>query len=92
MPHFYTDPSRESELHALPDAWATFCEAGEMADHFGSDWLSSEPDPEEDREELTPAGFYVCACFPGGLPDSEWSGPFSTFAEAVAYWREMFAA
>jgi hypothetical protein len=33
-------------------------------------------------------GFCWCYCFPGCLPDSEWSTPFSTIDEAVADMRE----
>lgn len=87
MPHFYLDPSRESELYALPDGLATYCEAGEMADHFMLDDCHEDDTP----EDIAPAGYYVCACLPGCLPDSEWSGPFDTFEAAVSYWRDLFS-
>ena len=37
------------------------------------------------------AGFMWCLCFPGCLPDTEWSGPFPTHAEALADAREQLA-
>lgn len=36
-------------------------------------------------------GFMWAVCFPGCLPDSEWSGPFPTYAEALADAREQLA-
>jgi hypothetical protein len=36
-------------------------------------------------------GFMWCVCFPGCLPDSEWNGPFPTYAEALADAREQLA-
>ena len=35
------------------------------------------------------AGFMWSLCFPGCLPDTEWSGPFPTHAEALADAREQ---
>lgn len=36
-------------------------------------------------------GFMWAVCFPGCLPDSEWSGPFPSYAEALADAREQLA-
>lgn len=36
-------------------------------------------------------GFMWCVCLPGCLPDSEWNGPFPTYAEALADAREQLA-
>lgn len=36
-------------------------------------------------------GFMWCVCLPGCLPDSEWNGPFQTYAEALADAREQLA-
>lgn len=36
-------------------------------------------------------GFMWCVCLPGCLPDSEWSGPFPSYAEALADAREQLA-
>lgn len=85
MPHFYIDPARENDPNALPDGWATFCEAGEMADHFLDDC-----DEGDTPEDIAPAGYYVCSCFPGCLPDSGWTGPFESFDAAASYWRDLF--
>jgi hypothetical protein len=36
------------------------------------------------------AGYFACFCFPGCMPDSDWSGPFDTEEEAVSYMRRTF--
>ena len=36
------------------------------------------------------AGWYVCVCIPGCLPDSSWHGPFATEEAAVAKGRAFF--
>ena len=87
MTQFYTDPSRESEPHALPNGLVEYQPAGEMAEALGYDENHQD---DETPEEFAPAGFYVCSCFPGCMPDSEWSGPFDTEDEAIAEWRGMF--
>ncbi len=65
---FYTDPARESESHALPDA-----------EVFHSSAYNEDADPAQ-----LPEGFYWWSCFPGCLPDGEPSGPFETEEEALA--------
>lgn len=46
------------------------------------DGLSDGGEPYED-DELTAAGWYWWACFPGCLPDSDASGPFASSRQAL---------
>ena len=66
---FYTDPAREHELHALPNAETFYLSANKIAN-----------DPEswcvEPGGDLFEPGWYWWAIFPGCIPDSEPSGPF----------------
>ena len=75
MGQFYTDPSRENDPHALPDAEVFYAEEGELQD--------------EDAH-ARPAGWYWWPCFPGCMPDGEANGPFDTEAEAIADARDGF--
>jgi hypothetical protein len=68
MSQFYTDPSRETDEHALPDA-EVFFSTGTTPDATWTWGL--------DR------GFYWWPCFPGCLPGGEPVGPFETKDEAV---------
>lgn len=52
---FYTDPTRENNKHAWPDAVVFYVEQGKMWDWFGED---SDND----------AGFYWQPCLPDGEP------------------------
>ena len=70
MSQFYTDPSRETDEHALPNA-----EVFHSKNH--NQYLNPDSD---DRLE---SGFYGWPCFPGCLPDGEPIGPFETEDEAV---------
>lgn len=76
MSYFYTDPTREKDPHALPDA-----------EVFQLDEAES---PEDDDGDRLGAGWYVWACLPGCLPDSEPSGPFESAEEAVSEWRSAW--
>lgn len=103
MAQHYSDPSRESDPHALPDvetfkAYPHEClGCGEVSplapDYYGVLYPNETTCP----HCLKVAGFYRTsveprwywwACFPGCLPDSEPSGPFDTEAEALADARE----
>ena len=64
---FYTDPTLETNPHALPDA-EVFHSLDYRAEHGA--WL---PEP----------GFYWWPCFPGCLPDGDPIGPFETEDEAI---------
>jgi hypothetical protein len=72
---FYTDPEREFDPNALPDA-EVFTEST-----YGHD-IEEEP--------FSP-GFYWWSCLPGCLPDSEPIGPFDTEQEAIDDARERSA-
>ena len=80
MSQVYTDPSRESDRWSLPDAETFYVSAREARDYRKED-----PDT-----SYTGPGWYVWACFPGCMPDSDPFGPYATEAEAVAEWRDMY--
>lgn len=75
MAQHYTDPSRESDPHALPDI-ETF---------MGEDYPSEEPE-----DALEADKWYWWSCLPGCLPDGEPNGPFDTENEALADARDGF--
>ncbi len=81
---FYTDPSREQDARALPDAEAFYVGLGSRSEHFPVDG-SPIPQP-------VPHGWYWWACFPGCMPDSGPIGPFETEGLAIADAREGCAA
>jgi hypothetical protein len=74
MSQFYTDPSRETDEHALPDA-----EVFHSVDH------NAYAECDGDRLD---EGWYWWPCFPGCLPDGEPVGPFETEDEAIKDARE----
>ena len=96
----YSDPSRETDPHALPDIEVfqlTDEEAAELADEDtiiearknvrGPIFSSRDRSRLIDAiiEETGPqGGWYWQACFPGCLPDGEPMGPFKTRDEALA--------
>lgn len=99
MSQIYSDPSRATNPHALPNV-ETF--------HIDATRLGFEPKsecgysvypacdqpfyPMECEEDICPEcaepllspGWYWQACFPGCLPDSAPVGPFATEADAIA--------
>ncbi len=77
---FHTDPERESDPNALPDAevftvTAADCQPG-TAFLIGANSSTLSP------------GFYWWSCLPGCLPDSDPFGPFDTEQEAIDDARE----
>lgn len=72
----YSDPSRETDPHALPDV-EVFALDGSIND-----------DVHDENGKPLEAGWYWWTCFPGCLPDGEPNGPFATEAEALADARE----
>ncbi len=38
------------------------------------------------------AGWYICVCIPGCMPDSDWHGPYATEEAAVTEMRAFLAA
>ena len=85
----YSDPTRESEEHALPDievfqacqiCGEQTCSGSSMKGHvhrYGP------------TEHHYVDGWYWWSCFPGCLPDSEPFGPFDTEAEALEDARDF---
>lgn len=71
MTYHYSDPSRESDAHALPNV--------EVFKH-PSDYLLGST---EERGPSPKPGWYWAAGFPGCLWDSDPVGPFDTEAEAL---------
>ena len=71
MPYVHSDPARADEAHALPNI-----EVFEVS--------AREAERRVFFPELTGAGWYWWACFPGCLPDGPPQGPFTTEAAAVA--------
>lgn len=74
MTQVYSDPSRESDPHALPDVEVFYVPNWQQG---------TKPKPGE-RPTDEGAGWYWWACFPGCMPDSDPFGPFTTEDEAIA--------
>lgn len=74
MAQFYTNRSDESDPHKLPDAEVFYM---------------AEEDIDSSEDQFTGGeGWYVWACFPGCMPDSEAWGPYKSEAHAVKDWRD----
>lgn len=78
MAMHYSDPTRASEAHALPNVETFYVSEVEARGNAMNDSEGEEPSP------MTEAGWYWWPCFPGCLPDGEPIGPFATEAAAVA--------
>ncbi len=78
MSQHYSDPSRESDPHALPNVEVFYMSAADLLD---SDWTDGEGDSKD-------TGWYYWYCFPGCLPDSYPCGPYASEAEALAAARQ----
>lgn len=70
---FYTDETRQSDPHSLPDAEVFNVTSAEIQ---RDNWTDDDGTPYE-------PGFYWWVCSPGCLPDSEPFGPFDTESEAI---------
>ena len=91
MAQHYSDPTRESDPHALPDVEVFYIDTP-TCDHCGR---QAKAGTETCRAcgAILPefeAGWYWRSCFPGCLPDSEPNGPFDTEAEALADAQEGY--
>jgi len=80
---FYTDPEREKDPNALPDA-----EAFHVPNDYNPQVFDEDSLGECEVSNTFPPGFYWWSCLPGCLPDSDPFGPFETEQEAVADARE----
>lgn len=75
MTQHYSDPTRETDPHALPDIEVFWDDADIVNGHARN--FDSEGNPVK-------PGWYWWACFPGCMPDGPPNGPFNTAAEAEA--------
>ena len=81
----YSDPTRESDPHALPDVEVFYVSQAVCLDDRHDEpcpqpCSECDHDCEPERMEI---GYYWWSCFPGCSPDSEPFGPYDTEAEAV---------
>lgn len=77
MTQIYTDPTREQEPYALPNAEVFYF--SQLEANYNLENLDHA-----DEYTLTEVGWYWWSCFPGCLPDGEASGPYYTEAAAIA--------
>lgn len=84
MSQHYSDPSRESDPHALPNIETFHMSATDFAEADPDSWMALESDTSPEDH----AGWYWWSCFPGCMPDGDAEGPFETEALALADARE----
>ncbi len=94
MSMHYSDQTRETEPHALPNVevfHATLCAACgcNVGDYACACVDAAAADQHGPTETMT--GWFWWACFPGCLPDGDPHGPFATEADALADARENAA-
>lgn len=89
MTQIYTDKSRETEEHALPNAEVFFMSYREFVTAENYTWMG-EMMQEGQRDGFSNfqtasdlKGWYWWACFQGCLPDGDPIGPFETEQEAI---------
>lgn len=80
MPYIHSDPSRESQPHALPNVEIFFL-SYEEAGHMNK---LEDPDFESGMRARYSEGWYWVYGSPGCLWDGEPEGPFETEADAIA--------
>lgn len=91
---FYTDPQRESDPRALPDAVVFHMTQQDFIRADADTWVRARLDNaiEGVGNNLQAAadliGWYWWSCFPGCLPEGDPSGPFATEAQALADARD----
>lgn len=90
MSYHYTDPSRESEEHALPNLEVFQDEAWMDEDSSQMHFVGACDCESHSSKHFTHLGqgFYYAFGFPGCLWDSDPVGPFDTEAAALAAARE----
>lgn len=88
MPYHYLNSQDESNPHKLPNILVTQFTGDELQEFFNaqSEWTGYEPESADD----TGARFMACFCYPGCLPDSDWTGPYMTAQEALDDMRNMY--
>jgi hypothetical protein len=98
MPYIYSNPEDENDPHKLPNIWITQRDWMDIrcCPECGSDDCQKDDYNTECNncgyEFNAPdlEGWYWAACFPGCIPDSDFSGPFNTYEEAVEAAREFY--
>ena len=93
MSYFYSDPSRESDEHSLPDVEVFFTFFGECGctetPGFADTMRGVIECPEcGDSYHASDSGYFYAFGFPGCLWDSDPVGPFDTEAAALEDIRE----
>lgn len=81
MSYHYTDESRESDDHALPDIEIFY------DDSDVPEWGGEPRNYDSDGDPIQP-GWYYWSCFPGCMPDSDPMGPYDTEQDALDAARE----
>tara|TARA_Y100000310_G_scaffold315023_1_gene365106 strand:- start:154 stop:474 length:321 start_codon:yes stop_codon:yes gene_type:complete len=98
MTQAYSDPSRETDQHALSDIEVFHASPSEFTcaqpgtwqaaimESFGAEAGNDNISAREhfSRSANAASGYYWWSCFPGCLPDSDPIGPFETLADAIA--------
>ena len=85
MSYFYTDPTRETDPHSLPDVEVFHITASEFINADSDTWLAERM---ENEAADAVAGWFYAFGSPGCLWDSEPVGPFDTEEEALEAVRE----
>lgn len=99
----YTNEADIQDPHKLPDLWVEHWANGAWVEWtnerggYGEPFCVEDPSDAFDAisdwksVEITHApGYYVCVCFPGCLPESDWHGPYQTPDEAIEEMRNQF--
>lgn len=84
MSQHYSNPSRESDPHSLPDVEVFYVSKAEAESLVAEAIAQGGHVDTEPEIPVSEAGWYWWSCLPGCLPDSDACGPFATRAEAIA--------
>lgn len=86
MSQHYSDPSRESNPHALPDVETFRLTREDVLNATADTWIAERLTELEYAPDAADqlVGWYYWHCFPGCLPDSDPIGPFASEDEALA--------
>jgi hypothetical protein len=83
----YSNPSRESDPHALPDVEVFYLSESTVniePCYALRDFCREATVAHDELPYPNAEGWYYWYCFPGCMPDSGPIGPFATEAEALA--------
>ena len=90
MTRAYSDPSRESDEHALPNIETFYMDVRDFVTAGHDTWMAErtmdlDPSPFSNLTDCSSlAGWYYWYCLPMCLPDSEAIGPFTSEKDALA--------